>query len=177
MEWMTTPREESGLLCFLFCVTVVCPGLLLLSLLLSLLLLLASSVLLTPTDLSMFERVSAVMHSASRYLTCLSFCHHLRIHIYPPSLTYMMYPSYSQWRRPAEIHLPLSVKLCDLDCTQHCLSAELRAAECYPVLLGLHAYAEQVQCDRMGDLPREESLHACYVCETLCRVMSCRHGS
>lgn len=62
MEWMTTRREESGLLCFLFCVTVFCPGLLLLLLLsLLLLLLLASSGLLTATDLSMFERVSAVM--------------------------------------------------------------------------------------------------------------------
>lgn len=74
MEWMTTRREESGLLCFLFCVTVFCPGLLLLLLLslsLLLLLLLASSGLLTATDLSMFERVSAVMvHTC--HLTYLS---------------------------------------------------------------------------------------------------------
>lgn len=61
MEWMTTRREELGLLLLLFCVTVFCPGLLLLLLSLLLLLLLASSGLLTATDLSMFERVSAVM--------------------------------------------------------------------------------------------------------------------
>lgn len=109
----------------------------------------------------MFERVSAVIVHAY-HLTYLSITLpplEDTYRIYPPSLTYMMYPSDSQWRRPAEIHLPLSVKLRDLDCTRHCLSAELKAAECYPVLLGLHAYAEQVQCVRMGDRPREESLY------------------
>lgn len=59
MEWMTTRREELGLLCFLFCVTVrayyycyyyhycYCWP--------------ARYYLLTATDLSMFERGSAVM--------------------------------------------------------------------------------------------------------------------
>lgn len=45
MEWMTTRREESGLLCFLF--LCHCPGLLLLSLSLLLLLLLASQLGIT----------------------------------------------------------------------------------------------------------------------------------
>lgn len=130
------------------------------------------------TDLSMFERVSAVMvHTYHLTYLSITLPPLEDTYISSKSDTYMMYPSDSQWRRPAEMHLPLSVKLRDLDCTRHCLSAGLRAAECYPALLGLHAYAEQVQCDRMGDCPREESLHACYVCETLCGVMSCRHGS
>lgn len=69
MEWMTTRREESGLLLLLFCVTVrayyycyyyqycYCWP--------------ARYYLLTATDLSMFERVSAVMvHTC--HLTYLS---------------------------------------------------------------------------------------------------------
>lgn len=80
-----------------------------LSLSLLLLLLLASSGLLTATDLSMFERVPAVMvHTC--HLTYLSITLpplEDTYRIYPPSLTYMMYPSDSQWRRPAEMHLPL----------------------------------------------------------------------
>lgn len=56
----------------------------------------------------MFERVSAVMVH-TYHLTYLSVT-------LPPledtfisskSDTYVMYPSDSQWRRPAEIHLPL----------------------------------------------------------------------
>lgn len=85
MDDYTTRRIRLALLLVL----CHCPGLLL-SLSLSLLLLLASSVLLTATDLSMFERVSVVMVH-TYHLTYLSITlppledTYIR---YPPSLTH-----------------------------------------------------------------------------------------